>query len=672
MRNVRHVFLVSVAAMAALVYPCGTRAQQGSPRFWALPTDAASLRKEADTTFDRARALRRQLIAVEGQRTVQNTLVPFDEILRNIGLAGAPASTLRDTHPDAAMRQAAIQVQQQAAALRSEVMLDPRVYRAISALERLDGLDAETPYYLTKVLKEFQTAGADKSDEVREQIAALKKEIVKLQQDFRSNIVDGRATLSLKPEQMEGLPADYLKAHTPDDQGNLLITNDRVDVQPVVAYANDATVRRRASIFLRNRGYPANMDTLDKLIAARRRLALLAGFPNFAAVQMESRMAGSEARQREFLNEVDQATRDAATKQMDLLLAAKRKDEPDATLVEMWDVDYYLRQIKEQRYQFDEQEARPYFPYEQVKQGLLEISTKLFGINFRPLQTTVWHPTVEAYEVLEGGKVIGRFYLDMFPRKDKYQHFSSRLLRPGVAGKHLPESILVCNFTAPTENDPALMTPAAARTFFHEFGHLLHRLFAGGQRWMRLLSPERDFTEAPSQLLEEWLRDPAVLATFARHYETGEPISARLVERMNRASKFGAAVLTRRQLFAAHVALAYESGEANLDTDALARALYEKYFGGRYPEGMHPQCSFSHLGSGGYAGAYYVYQWSLVIAKDLLTGFNRKNLLDPVPARRYRNLVLSPGGSKPAATLVEDFLGRPFNLQAYREWLQAE
>jgi thimet oligopeptidase len=276
---------------------------------------------------------------------------------------------------------------------------------------------------------------------------------------------------------------------------------------------------------------------------------------------------------------------------------------------------------------------------------------------------------VEAYDVMENGAAIGRVYLDMFPRAGKYQHFASFSYRPGVAGRRLPEGSLVCNFQAPTAEDPGLMTPESAQTFLHEFGHLLHNVFSGKQKWAGLARPENDFIEAPSQLMEEWFVNPKVLARFAKHYQTGQPIPVEMVQRMRRAERFGEALLQRRQLWLANATLAFETRDS--DAEAMYREVALQ-FGTTLDAANHGLVSWTHIGSTGYAGAYYTYQWSLAIAKDLFRKFDDGDLMDPRPARRYRELVLAPGGSMPAAKLVENFLGRPFNLKAYQAYLQGD
>jgi len=658
--------------LATCALLCGATVWAGElAPFWTLPVTADELEKQSREAFDRARAERDRLLAVEGPRTVQNTLVPFDEANRLIVSALTTANSLRDTHPDESFRKAAQKTVQEALGLQLEIRLDPRIYQALAPLERTEALDAETSYYLRTVLKTFRNAGVDKPEEVRRRIRAARAEIVKLQQQFDRNIIDGLATVSFPPEALDGVPADFVRSHTHD--GRVRVSNDRADFDAVVSYAKSQETRRKTAFLFWNRGYPANMDVLSKLIVLRHKVAALCGFSTFAEMEAQMRMIGSEAKQRAFLDDVDSASREGAAAEAATILEAKRRDQPGTLALDSWDLNYYVRRVRDERYGYDERRVRDYFPYSRVKESVFEISSILFGVTFQPVRVPVWHPTVETYNVLENGTVIGRIYLDMFPRKDKFQHFASGVVRIGLANRQLPEGVLICNMPAPGPNEPALLTPDLARTFFHEFGHLLHTTFSGRQRWAGLArNAERDFAEAPSQMLEEWWRNPKVLKRFTRHYKTGETIGAALIDRMEGANGFGKALSTRRQIYLSSLSLELHSRGSEVDSDSVLQETYSKYAILRFPDGAHNQCSFSHLGEPNYASTYYTYLWSLVIARDLLTGFNPDDLLDPGPARKYRRTVLEPGGSMPAAQLVENFLGRPFNFKAYQEWLQAK
>jgi thimet oligopeptidase len=274
--------------------------------------------------------------------------------------------------------------------------------------------------------------------------------------------------------------------------------------------------------------------------------------------------------------------------------------------------------------------------------------------------------------------VIGRFYFDTHPRLYKLnQSALTTSVRAGLAGRSLPEAVLIMSVAGGEPGEPGLLSVEDVRTFFHEFGHLLAGIFASNGRWFGLVRPvERDFTETTAQMFEEWIWDPATLATFARHYQTGEPIPLALVTQMRRANEFGKAIGplgVRGQMVQARLSLAlHDRDPKNVDATAVLRDANQRYLPWPFVEGTHRVASTTHLANRNYSAGYYTYMWSLVIAKDLFSRFDSKNLLAPAAARRFRETVLAPGGSKPAAALVEDFLGRPFNASAWEAWLNRD
>ena len=273
--------------------------------------------------------------------------------------------------------------------------------------------------------------------------------------------------------------------------------------------------------------------------------------------------------------------------------------------------------------------------------------------------------------MFEDGKLTGRFYLDMHPRENKYNHAAQFGIKNGILNKQIPEGALVCNFPGGDKNDPGLMEHGDVETFFHEFGHLIHHLFAGKQKWIGIsgITTEWDFVEAPSQIFEEWAWDVKTLQTFAKHFETGEPIPTELVSQMKNADEFGKGLQVRQQMYYAKLSLScYDQNPKNVNTSDLVKTLREKYTPYKFVEGTHMQASFGHLD--GYSAIYYTYMWSLVIAKDLFTKFDEKNLSNPEIARKYKDNILVPGGSKPANDLVKDFLGRDFNFDGWKNWLE--
>ena len=634
--------------MPELPHPDAARTLCGNP-------DAFTQGCRQDMERARAEAARaRRLGAAGGLATLQ----AFDAAFAALGEAAARASLARNVHPDPALRDAAEAAEQE---------------DALSGVE-VAGEDGPTRYLVWKSLRDFRRAGVDRDEGVRARVKALRDELVRIGQEFGRNIKDDVRRLELDPGELEGLPEDWRRAHAPGESGRVVVTTDNTDYVPFMTYARSERAREQLWRLYRLRGHPRNLDVLGRMLARRSELAKLLGYPGWAAYVTADKMIGSEAAAASFIERITRAAGARMGRDHDQLLARKRKDTPGAERVEPWDSAYLQERVKAEGYGFESQSVRPYLEYGRVKDGVLDVTGLLFGIGYRRVtDAPAWHPEVEVYDVTEGDRLLGRVYLDMHPREGKYKHYAQFTLASGQAGRRLPEGALVCNFPRPAPGAPALMEHSDVRTFFHEFGHLLHHVLGGHTRWTGQsgVATEWDFVEAPSQMLEEWVWDPGVLARFARHVETGAPVPADLVRRMKAADEYGKGLMVRQQMFYAATSLElHRRDPEGLDTTALVAELQERYTPFRHVPGTYFQESFGHLD--GYSAIYYTYMWSLVIAKDLFGPFRDAGLLDPGPARRYRKAVLEAGGSKPAAELVEDFLGRPYAFDAFEAWLNAE
>jgi thimet oligopeptidase len=621
--------------------------------------------------MDRARAEAARARAL-GPAGGLATLEAFDAAFAALSEAASRASLARNVHPDPALRDAAEAAEREVDALSTELSLDRGLYEALAGLDA-SGLDGATRHLVEKSLRDFRRAGVDRDDATRARVKALREELVRVGQEFGRNIKDDVRRLEVEPAALDGLPEDWRRAHPPGPDGRVTLTTDNTDYVPFLTYARRAAAREALWRLYRLRGHPRNLEVLSRMLARRADLARLLGYPSWAAYVTEDKMIGSEGAAADFIERIARAAEARMRRDHAQLLERKREERPDADRVEPWDSAWLQERVKAERYGFDSQSVRPYFEYARVKQGVLDVTGRIFGIAYRRApDAPVWHPEVEAWDVVEDGALLGRVYLDMHPRDGKYKHYAQFTLASGQAGRRLPEGVLVCNFPRPAPGAPALMEHGDVRTFFHEFGHLLHHVLGGHTRWAGQsgVATEWDFVEAPSQMLEEWVWDPAVLATFARHVETGEPIPAELVRRMKAADEYGKGLMVRQQMFYAATSLElHRRDPAALDTTALVAELQERYTPFRHVPGTYFQESFGHLD--GYSAIYYTYMWSLVIAKDLFGPFREAGLLDPAPARRYRRAVLEPGGSKPAAELVKDFLGRPHAFDAFAAWLDA-
>jgi thimet oligopeptidase len=570
------------------------------------------------------------------------------------------------------MRDAADQCEQEVDALATELSLDRGVYDTLAAID-LDGADAATHYYVHKTLRDLRRAGVDKDDATRARVRQLREELLKIGQEFGKNIKDDVRTLAIDPAELDGLPDDFKQQHKPGPDGKVTISTDNTDYIPFVTYAKSGKAREALWRLYRLRGHPKNLEVLSRMLEKRHELATLLGYANWAEYATEDKMIGSGKAAADFIARISTASSSRSERDYAQLLKRKRKDEASAASVPPWDSAYYQERVMAEEYGFDSQAMRGYFEYERVKKGVLDITARMFGIAYRKVaDAPVWHAEVDAYDVVEGDKPLGRIYLDMHPREGKYKHYAQFTLANGVAGRALPEGVLMCNFPRPSGSEPALMEHGSVRTFFHEFGHLLHHVLGGHTRWVGQsgVATEWDFVEAPSQMLEEWIWDLETLQTFARHWQTGEPLPAELLAAARAADEYGKGLWVRQQMFYAATSLEFHArNPRGLDTTKLMAELQDRYTPFKYVEGTYFHESFGHLD--GYSAIYYTYMWSLVIAKDLFSVFKREGLLNPAPAKRYRRAILEAGGSKPAAELVRDFLGRPYDFSAYQQWLDA-
>lgn len=590
------------------------------------------------------------------------TLRIWDDVSLALHGTSGLASLLANVHPVEAVRTAAEAAELEAQKLSTELSQDAELFAVFDALD-IDGLDPLAARFLTKVLLDFRRAGVDKDDATRARLKEINERLMELDQEFSRIARDDVRSVKVGPDRLGGLPQDFVDAHPVGEDGLVTITTDYPDSLPVFEYADDADLRLALRTEFLNRGYPASDPVLHEMFDLRHEFATTLGYSDWASYDAEVKMIGSGPAIPEFIDKIADAAREPGRRDLAILLERYRQDYPDAERVPLADAGYYRNLVFADRFDLDTQLVRTYFDFAKVRAGLLDVTGRLFGVRYQQVDVPVWHQEVTAYDVvrLADEKTLGRIYLDLHPREGKYKHAAQFDLAPGVAGKSVAEGVLVCNFSR------KLMEHDHVVTLFHEFGHLVHHILGGQGEWTRFagVATEWDFVEAPSQMLEEWAWDPTVLASFATN-EAGEPIPAELVAKMRDAEEFGKGYLTQTQTMYAAVSYWYHQNRP-ADLTATMVELQERYAPFPYIPDTHFYAAFGHLG--GYSSAYYTYQWSLVIAKDLFSAFDPADLFDPEVAGRYRDKVLAPGGSKDAADLVEDFLGRPYSFDAYAAWL---
>jgi thimet oligopeptidase len=621
--------------------------------------------ERCEASLARARELVAQLKArPDGADT---TLRSWNEANLALSNAFAVSSLISQVHPAESVRSRAEQGEQDAHRLHTELTLDRELFDVLAAVDAdtdAGELDAGARRVLAHTLRDFRRAGVDQDEPVRARIRELSEQETDLAQRFSKNIRDGVRRVALDPSQLGGLPADYVSAHAPDDSGKVTITTEYPDYIPFMTFATDRSARAALLHESLNRAWPDNDAILRELLQLRREHATLLGYADWPSYDAEVKMIGSGKAIGEFVDRITDASDAAARRDFDVLLARLQADHPEARTVDSTDKAFYTEVIRRENFEVDAQQVREYFDFARVRAGLLDVTGRLFGLAYEPVpEAPTWHEDVAVYDVTADGKRIGRIHLDLHPRAGKFQHAAQFDLVRGVAGRQLAEAALVCNLPR------ALMEHSDVVTLFHEFGHLLHHVLAGRHDWVRFsgVATEWDFVEAPSQLLEEWAWDADVLRSFATN-AAGEPIPAELVAKMRAAHDFGKGLFARTQMF--YAALSYRlHRDVPEDITATVRELQARYDLFAYVPDTHFHASFGHLE--GYTSAYYTYMWSLVIAKDLFSAFDPADLFDTELSHRYRDRVLVPGGSRDAAELVEDFLGRPYSFAAFGRWLDS-
>ena len=641
--------------------------------------DESSLEKWVEAALERHQKAIDGLVALKGQRNIENTLRAYDDAIAELGTAGSQTGLLDSVHLDKKIRDKAQALTQKIAEAGTLLALNQGVYSALNAMDLTDADDA-TRHYVERTLLQYRLAGVDKDEETRAKIKELHDKATLLSLTFGRNVQENvnRVLIGDKSE-LEGLPEDFIKSHPPNEHGQITLTTDYPDYMPVMTFANNAQLRLQMFLAYNTRAYPANEGILLDLLRTRRQIAEILGFETWADLATADQMMASASNMKAFLTDLDKATKSGAEREYATVLEFARREKPNIVSIDADSRAYWYEQYRRSAYAFDSQSVRPYFPYGPVEKGVLATAERLFQVTFRPAKDAdIWHESVSAWDVYDGlnavsEEKIGHFYLDMHPREGKDKWFSAHPLIPGIAGKQVPEAALICNFPEPKEDNPGLMQYSDVVTFFHEFGHLMHAILGGQQKWAGVsgIATEGDFVEVPSQMLEEFFRDAKLLASFARHYQTGEPIPPELVEKMNRAGAFGRADWVRTQLFYTSYSLDthYEDPET-LDLSVLLQADYTKFLPYTWIDGNRMYASFTHLT--GYSSNYYTYLYDKVIALDFFNQFNREDLLEDPIALKYRKTVLEPGGTVPGKTIVQQFLGREQSIEGFSRWIGEE
>ncbi|OGH63217.1 MAG: hypothetical protein A3G34_15290 [Candidatus Lindowbacteria bacterium RIFCSPLOWO2_12_FULL_62_27] len=642
--------------------------------------DRDTVRTMVDAFMTELGTAYRQLEAIvaiaPADRTFQNTMESLDDFYNRMEEAVNWPGFYAYVHPDPFVRAAGEEIDKVASKFLVDVGSSRALYLAVKALAaRKPPLSGEDQYLLDETLKDFEDGGVALPDKKRERFKELSKELSDLAIDFSSNLRAYRDSLPVTADQLAGMDSDYIERLERTPEGKYVLTLDYPVFLPYMDYGRDESVRKELRARYLKRASDKNLALLEKIIRMRQERTKLLGRKSYADSIISRRMAKTAAAARVFLEDVRRRVDRKAAGEMAELTALKREETGDtAATFEQWDRNFYSKILTRRKYDYDPQQVKEYFQTDLVIGALLSISQKIYELDFKRVAggREAWHEEVVRYDVFSAGEKIGEFYMDLYPRPNKYTHAAAWGLRPHKIfpdGRvQLPASAIVTNFPKPAPGRPSLLSLDEVETFFHEFGHLLHGILSttafasvSGTRVMR------DFVEAPSQMFEKWLQDTAVLSTFAKHYKTGDTIPADLVERIVQSRNVTSGVETQRQLFYGIFDLTLHMLAPNQKVPDLVQLWFdlkreiEKM--GEIPGTCGP-AGFDHLM--GYAAGYYGYMWSKMIAADMYEAFrDGGGLLSPVPGRRLREQVLSKGGSRPPDELVQSFLGRRPEIGAF-------
>ena len=607
--------------------------------------------------------------------TWDNTLGGLDRARIAIRNAGDFPGLMAVAHPDEGVRDLAKKCEPNVDKLETSLWLDAALARVVKRYAaKKENLPAPRARLLAHVLRDFRRNGLELDLKGQTRVRAINDDLTKLGQDFDTNLAASHLFVDATPAQLEGLPKEWLASHKPEADGKVRISTDYPDYFPVITYAKDRELALDLYKKFDNRAADTNLPVLDKILALRAEKAKLLGYATWADYVLEPRMAKDAKTVAAFLEGLKKHLAKKGDLEIGEFRAAHAKLGGKVTdPIPPSDRLYLEDQLRKSKYGLDSKEVSQYLEVRKVKEGLLAITSRMYGITYRPANVPTWHADVEPMEVVDAsGKVLGRFYFDLYPREGKYKHAAVFSIRDTVKLKDgsrlVPMAAIECNFPRPGGGGAALMSHQDAVTFFHEFGHVLHHVLSEAElSTFAGTSVARDFVESPSQMFEEWAWAKETLDLFAVHHETGKPMPKELHAAMLRSRGFGRALATQRQLFLAALDQTYHTRALPFDTTKVLQEVNDTYTPFKYVEGTHFQASFGHLI--GYDAGYYGYQWALSIAQDLFTRFKKEGLLNPKTAADYRAAVLAMGASDDEAKLVTKFLGRPPSDAAYRAFL---
>jgi peptidyl-dipeptidase Dcp len=611
--------------------------------------------------------------------TFENTILAFDQSGELLNRVATVFYNLNSANTNEEMQVLAREISPKTTEHGDNIMLNKKLFERVKAVydaRETSGFDAEQKRVVEKYYKDFERNGANLSDDGQAKLRSLNQELSNLRLKFGENllaetnknfqlVVDNEADLKGLPTEVIAAAAD--EAEKADMAGKWIFTLQKPSLIPFLQYAENRDLREKIyrGYFMRgdNNNEADNKAVLAQIINLRNEKAKLLGFESHAAYVIDNNMAKTPDNVYDFLLKLWKPALEVAKKERAEMQAIVDREGGGFQLAS-WDWWFYAEKLRKEKYDLDEAEIKPYFSLENVREGIFHVSNKLYGIQFHKRNDVpVYHPEAEAWEVTEAdGSHIGVLYMDFHPRDGKRvgawnTGYRDQAYQDGQKVQY-PITSIVCNFTRPSGDAPALLSFDEVTTFFHEFGHALHGLFTDGPYRRTAGNVPRDFVELPSQIMENWAAEPEVLKVYAKHYQTGETIPDELVNKIVKSSHFNQGFMTVEYLAAALLDMDWHTQDFNGDVLAFEKVSMDKagLIGEIIPR--YRSTYFSHIFSGGYSAGYYVYIWAAVLDADAFMAFKESgDLFNPELAAKFRNL-LAKSGSDEGMTVYKNFRGQ--------------
>ena len=604
----------------------------------------------------------------------ENLFGKFDDIANNLYKAGSNCFMLYWVSPDSLSREKGLAGFQMLDSLSTTIYSDKELFEKMLSFKSSENYNQLVDYkkrLVDDLIFKFEQSGVNLKDEKLTAFKNLMKEINRLSSEYSNNMNAANEVLILDEKGIAGLPENFKNTYkTEVNKYEVPVIN--ATAEPILSNATNEATRKEFYFKHKNIASDKNLIILDSLVHKRYELAKIMGFDSYAGYNLFSKMAKNPESVWTFIYDLVDKSKEKAKSDIDLLNSIKKKETGSNTSsIKPWDIKFYNNQIRKNQYQVDREILREYLPLDSCLNGLFTLFEKLFGFEFRKVNTpSVWHKDVVLIEVYEENNLRGRIYLDLFPRPNKESWFYGVPLSTGKAtkaGYEVPVNMLLGNFTPPTETLPSLLSFNELGTLFHEFGHIVNGISYHGEYSLQA-ETKPDFVESMSLIFENWIWDYEILSSFAMHYKTGEVLPKEMFDKMlkakNVSSGLNAASSLERCIYDMNLYDRYNP-ETGINTDELWQKIDDELglIPAIYVEGTHPQASWIHINT--HPVYFYGYLWAEVYAQDMFTEFEKNGLTDRKTGLRFRELILSNGTQRDIKEAVEEFLGRPSNNEAY-------